>query len=114
MAKFIIQPHGRLQETIAHELGFFRDEGLDYEIKGGNTGEKVKKVAAAGVLEEVRSGAYQSYEQGKGSKGADHKSDLSCPCHWTVNNAAANDLGTMYGKAYVVTPGAIMVPADSP
>jgi hypothetical protein len=112
MSKFIIQPHGRLQETIAHELGYFRDEGLDYEIKGGTAGLNVKKVAAAGVLEEVRSGAYQSYEKGKGSKG--EKSDISCACHWTVNNAAANDLGTMYGKAYVVTPGAIMVPADSP
>jgi NitT/TauT family transport system substrate-binding protein len=112
MPKFIIQPHGRLQEAIAHELGYFRDEGLDYEIRGGNIGEKAKKVAAAGVLEEVRSGAYQSYEQGKGNKG--EKSDISCACHWTVNNAAANDLGTMYGKAYVVTPGAIMVPADSP
>jgi NitT/TauT family transport system substrate-binding protein len=112
MPKFIIQPHGRLQEAIAHELGYFRDEGLDYEIRGGNIGEKAKKVAAAGVLEDVRSGAYQSYEQGKGNKG--EKSDISCACHWTVNNAAANDLGTMYGKAYVVTPGAIMVPQDSP
>ena len=29
MEKFIIQPHGRLQEWIAHEKGYFRDEGLD-------------------------------------------------------------------------------------
>jgi NitT/TauT family transport system substrate-binding protein len=114
MAKFIIQPHGRLQEMIAHEMGFFKDEGLDYEIKGGTIGEAAKKVSAAGVLPEVKSGAYQSYQQGKGSKGAAEKSDISCACHWTVNNAAANDIGTMYGKAYVVTPGAIMVPSDSP
>jgi len=114
MAKFIIQPHGRLQEMIAHKLGFFKDEGLDYEIKGGNIGENAKKVAVPGAVEEVRSGAYQSYEQGKGSKGAADKSDISCACHWTVNNAAANSLGTMYGKAYVVTPGAVMVPNDSP
>jgi NitT/TauT family transport system substrate-binding protein len=114
MAKFIIQPHGRLQEMIAHEMGFFKDEGLDYEIKGGTIGEAAKKVTAAGVLPEVKSGAYQSYQQGKGSKGAAEKSDISCACHWTVNNAAANDIGTMYGKAYVVTPGAIMVPSDSP
>ena len=32
MGKFIIQPHGRLQEWIAHEKGYFRDEGLDYEF----------------------------------------------------------------------------------
>jgi len=48
---------------------------------------------------------------GKGNKG--QKSDISCACHWTVNNAAANNIGTMYGKAYVVTPGGIMVPGNS-
>ena len=35
MAKFIIQPHGRLQEWIADEKGYFRDEGLDYEFQSG-------------------------------------------------------------------------------
>jgi hypothetical protein len=29
MGKFIIQPHGRRQEWIADERGYFRDEGLD-------------------------------------------------------------------------------------
>src|SRR5262245_45571187 len=33
MAKFVIQPHGRLQEWIADEKGYFRDEGLDYEFR---------------------------------------------------------------------------------
>ena len=32
MAKFIIQPHFRLQEWVAEELGFFNEEGLDYEF----------------------------------------------------------------------------------
>ena len=36
MSRFIIQPHGRLQEIIAHEKGFFAEEGLDYELKGGS------------------------------------------------------------------------------
>jgi NitT/TauT family transport system substrate-binding protein len=112
MAKFIIQPHGRLQEAIAHELGFFGDEGLDYEIRAASSDGAKKQVDASGKPVDVLSGAYQSYEQGKGNKG--DKSDISCACHWTVNNAAANDLGTMYGKAYVVTPGAIMVAKDSP
>ena len=35
MAKFAIQPHGRLQEWIAHENGYFRDAALDYEFRGG-------------------------------------------------------------------------------
>jgi len=111
MAKFTIQPHGRLQEMVAHELGFFAAEGLDYEIAGGNIGQ-TKLIDASGQLIDLRSGAYQSYERGKGNKG--EKSDISCACHWTVNNAAANKIGTMYGKAYVVTPGGIMVPDDSP
>jgi ABC-type nitrate/sulfonate/bicarbonate transport system substrate-binding protein len=112
MPKFIIQPHGRLQEVIAHELGYFRDEGLDYEIRGGTDSERTKNIDATGKVAEIRSGAYQSYEQGRGSKG--EKSDISCACHWTVNNAAASNIGTMYGKAYVVTPGGIMVRKDSP
>jgi ABC-type nitrate/sulfonate/bicarbonate transport system substrate-binding protein len=112
MAKFIIQPHGRLQEMVAHELGFFTEEGLDYEITGGAIAERTKPVDASGQIVEIMSGAYQSYEKGKGNKG--EKSDISCACHWTVNNAAANKFGTMYGKAYVVTPGGIMVPEDSP
>src|SRR5207244_7897254 len=33
MSKFVIQPHVRLQEWVAEELGFFKDEGLDYEFQ---------------------------------------------------------------------------------
>ena len=32
MGKFLIQPHVRLQEWVAEELGFFREAGLDYEF----------------------------------------------------------------------------------
>ena len=35
MSKFRIQPHGRLQEWVAEEKGYFRDEGLDYEFQQG-------------------------------------------------------------------------------
>ena len=112
MSRFIIQPHGRLQEIVAHENGYFEEEGLDYEISDDQRPQQTKRVDSAGNIAEIRSGAYQSYEAGKGNKG--EKSDVSCACQWTVNNAAANNLGTMYGKAYVVTPGGIMVPKDSP
>ena len=30
MRPFKIQPHSRLQEWVADERGYFRDEGLDY------------------------------------------------------------------------------------
>ena len=31
--KFIIEPHFRLQEWIAEEKGYFKDEGLDYVFR---------------------------------------------------------------------------------
>ena len=99
---------------LENEIERIRDlrKALDYELSEYR-GNRAKEVdAATGNLKEIRSGAYQSYEQGKGNKG--DKSDISCACHWTVNNAAANQLGTMYGNAYVVTPGGIVVPQDSP
>jgi len=111
MAKFIIQPHGRLQEWIAHEKGYFRAEGLDYEFQGGLSAERKRQVDAGGKVVDVMSGAFESYRQGGGNKGV--KSDISCACHWAVNQASSQDIGTMWGKSYVVTPGGIMVPPDS-
>ncbi len=35
MAVFHIQPHGRLQEWVADENGYFRDEGLVYVFTSG-------------------------------------------------------------------------------
>ena len=46
MEKFVIQPHGRLQEWIAHEKGYFRDEGLDYEFAFGPATGKPKQLDA--------------------------------------------------------------------
>jgi hypothetical protein len=112
MEKFIIQPHGRLQEWIAHEKSYFRDEGLDYEFAYGPSTGREKQVDAAGKVAEIHSGAFESYKQAGGNKGV--KSDISCACHWTVNQAAAQHIGTMWGKSYVATPGGIMVPPDSP
>jgi NitT/TauT family transport system substrate-binding protein len=112
MPKFTIQPHGRLQEWIAHENGYFRDEGLDYEFGIRPTADREKQVDASGKLVEVRAGAFESYKQSGGNKTV--KSDISCACHWAVNQASAQRIGTMWGKAYVVTPGAVMVPPDSP
>ena len=49
--KFIIQPHFRLQEWVAEEKGYFRDEGLEYEFReevqatGGKVHDKGNKVA---------------------------------------------------------------------
>jgi len=112
MGKFTIQPHGRLQEWIAHEKGYFHDQGLDYEFGRGLSANSEKQVDASGKVTEVLSGAFESYRQAGGNKGV--KSDISCACHWAVNQASAQHIGTMWGKSYVVTPGGVMVPPDSP
>jgi len=98
---FIIQPHFRLQEWVAEEKGYFRDEGLDYTFH-----EEVQKSAGKVHDKGARIGAYQSLESGRAS-------DVSCACHWTVNVAAAAGHGRLYAGAYSVTPAAVFVPADS-
>jgi ABC-type nitrate/sulfonate/bicarbonate transport system substrate-binding protein len=100
--KFIIQPHFRLQEWVAEEKGYFRDEGLEYSFH-----EEVQKTAGQVHDKGAKVGAYQSLESGRAS-------DVSCACHWTVNVAAAAGHGKLYSAAYSVTPAAIFVPADSP
>ena len=111
MGKFIIQPHGRLQEWIADERGYFRDEGLDYEFKHGLTMESAKRIDGSGEVAELRSGAFESYQRAGGNKGV--KSDISCACHWAVNQASSQHIGTLWRKSYVATPGGVMVPPDS-
>jgi hypothetical protein len=112
MDKFVIQPHGRLQEWIADANGYFRDEGLDYEFQHGLSMASVKRIEGSGAVAELRSGAFESYKHAGGNKGV--KSDISCACHWAVNQASSQRIGTMWRKSYVATPGGIMVPPDSP
>ncbi len=106
MGKFVIAPHMRLQEWVAEEKGYFKDEGLDYEFH-----DVKKSVAAIKTAEELppeqRSGAYQTFE------GQGRACDVSSACHWTVNMAASNGHGRLWGEAYSVTPGGIYVSQDS-
>ncbi len=112
MAKFVIQPHGRLQEWIAHERGYFREEELDYEFVPGASSGRPKQIDMSGKVAEIRSGAFESYQQAGGNKGV--KSDISCACHWAVSRASVGGIGVMWRDSYVVTPGGIMVPPESP
>ena len=112
MAKFTIQPHGRLQEWIADAKGYFQGEGLDYEFGGRPYEKGERKLDADGKVAEIKKGAFESYKEGGGNKGV--KSDISCACHWAVNQASAQKIGKMWGKSYVVTPGGVMVHPDSP
>jgi ABC-type nitrate/sulfonate/bicarbonate transport system substrate-binding protein len=101
MPKFVIEPHFRLQEWVAEEKGYFKDEGLDYVFQelvqstDGKIHDKGDKI-----------GAYQSFEKGR-------TSDVSCACHWTVGVAASAGKGKLYPDLYSVAPAGVFVPADS-
>ena len=75
MAKFIIEPHFRLQEWVAEEKDYFRKEGLDYEFR------ELMRATDGKIHDKGSKGAYQSFEEGR-------KANVSCACHWTVNVAA--------------------------
>ena len=106
MGKFVIAPHMRLQEWVAEENGYFKDEGLDYEFHDIKRGVAAIKTAEE-LPPEKRSGAYQTFE------GQGRACDVSSACHWTVNMAASNGHGRLWGEAYSVTPGGIYVAPDS-
>ena len=94
MAQFVIQTHGRLQEAVAHEKGYFADAGLvDYAMK---------TIALPPTTVDRPFGAYQSYEEGA-------QASVSCACHWTVNMAAANGHGRLWAGCYSVSPAGIFV-----
>ena len=106
MGKFLIAPHMRLQEFVAHEKGYFSDAGLDYEFRSGKRSVSSIKTAEE-ISPDLRSGAYQSFEgQGRGCS-------ISSACHWTVNMAASAGHGRVWGEAYSVSPSGIYVPPDS-
>ena len=100
MAKFIIEPHFRLQEWVAEEKGYFLAEGLDYEFR-----ELIRSTEGQ-HHNKVNEGAFQSIEKGR-------EADVSCACHWTVNVAASNGHTKLYADAYSVAPSGIFVAADS-
>jgi hypothetical protein len=102
MGKFVIEPHFRLQEWVAEEKGYFKDEGLDYVFQ-----ELVQKTDGKIHDQGQKVGAYQSLEKGR-------TSDISCACHWTVNVAASTGKGKLYADVYSVSPSGIFVPSDSP
>jgi NitT/TauT family transport system substrate-binding protein len=108
MGKFLIQSHGRLQEWVAEEKGYFKNEGLDYEflVKPIITWSADAETAES-VPANIQRGAFESIEDGRGC-------DLSAACHWTVNMAASAGHGKMWGHAYSVSPSGVFVPPESP
>ncbi len=106
MGRFRIVSHGRLQDWIAAEKGYFADEGLDYELDVVMLQNDDQNVAPGPG--DVRTGAYELYQAG-----ARGKRDMSCACHWAVNQAAVDSHGLMWGRAYSVIPSGIYVAPTS-
>lgn len=109
MSKFRIEPHGRLQEWVADEKGYFRDEGLDYEFLTSYATQASGYglvQSAESAAPEVKRGAFENMEKGRAA-------DISCACHWAVNMASSSGHGRMWGHAYSVTPSAIVVAPES-
>src|ERR1700760_2587407 len=100
--KFAIEPHFRLQEWVAEEKGYFKDEGLDYVFQ-----ELIQSSDGAHHYKGDRIGAMQSFERGRSS-------DVSCACHWTVGVAASKGKGRLYAGVYSVAPAGVLVPGGSP
>src|SRR5215469_4364757 len=103
-----IMPHGRLQEWVAEEKGYFAAEGLEYSfVITGDYG-----VGAGSVRRDdggqIRTGAFETF--GAGRDGA----DVSCACHWATSTAASERSGQLVTTAYSVAPCAILVPPESP
>src|ERR1700729_4119411 len=101
MAKFVVEPHFRLQEWVAEEKGYFRAEGLDYEFR-----ELIRSTDGK-HHDKAHQGAFQSIEKGR-------EANVSCACHWTVNVAASNGHAKLFADVYSVAPSGIFVAADSP
>jgi NitT/TauT family transport system substrate-binding protein len=100
-----IMPHGRLQEWVAEEKGYFAAEGLDYSfVISEDYGVHGPPRDAAG---EIRTGAFETF--GAGRDGA----DVSCACHWATSAAASERAGRLVTTAYSVAPCAIVVPPES-
>lgn len=111
MARFRISSHGRLQDWVAVERGYFDEEGLDYELDVvalERTAAGVAGAADPDARGDIRVGAYEFF-----GKQAPGKRDMSCACHWAVNQAASDQHGRMWGHAYSILPSGIYVGGDS-
>jgi hypothetical protein len=100
--KFIVEPHFRLQEWVAEEKGYFKDEGLDYIFQ-----ELIRSTDGKHHYKGEKVGAMQSFERGR-------EANVSCACHWTVDVAASKGKGRLYADVYSIAPSGVFVPAGSP
>lgn len=110
MGTLVVEPHGRLADWVAHERGFFAEEGLDYRFNTRHHHPADSWIGSARTIGgggAARQGAVESFAVGRSC-------DLSSACHWAVTIAARSGAGRMWGKAYSVCPAGVYVGPDSP
>jgi ABC-type nitrate/sulfonate/bicarbonate transport system substrate-binding protein len=101
-----IMPHGRLQEWVADEKGFFTAEGLEYSfVIDGDYGMRSVHRDNTG---QIKTGAFETFEAGRSG------ANVSCACHWATSAAASEGSGQLVTTAYSVAPAGIVVPPGSP
>ena len=101
-----IMPHGRLQEWVAEERGYFAAEGLEYTfVHDGDYGIASVQRDGSG---QIKTGAFETFEAGRSG------ANVSCACHWATSAAASEGSGQLVTTAYSVAPCAIVVPPESP
>src|SRR5260370_14472163 len=74
-----IMPHGRLQEWVAEEKGYFTAEGLEYSFVL-NDDYGVHAVQRDGTGE-IKTGAFETFGAGR------DRADVNCACPWATNAA---------------------------
>ncbi len=82
--------HGRLQEWVADEKGYFREEGLDYEFVHSGLGRREPAATDEAAPQPVLGGALEDMTAGRSC-------EVSSACHWCVGMAAASSPGRMWG-----------------
>src|SRR5258706_3236403 len=94
-----------MQEWLAEEKDYYKDEGLDYEFVVHKRAAALAPLLAGGASE-IKRGAREFVVEGGGG-------DVSCPCQWAVDIAAASRHGKLWPKAYMITPAAVYVRPES-
>ena len=97
--KFIVEPHFRLQEWVAEEKGYFKDEGLDYVFRE--------------LIQSTDSAHHDKWRQGRGlssrSSAAGQPTSVAPatgPWGWRRRKGK----GRLYADVYSVAPARITVP----
>jgi NitT/TauT family transport system substrate-binding protein len=100
------QRHGRIQEWVAEELGFFREAGLNYEIVDGRAHGSAALHPSALPIPDDPTGqpsAYREFLQGSSI------TNVASTSHWAVAAAVSAGYGELWPHAYGIMPAGLYV-----